>query len=62
MNLKIGQLIEIIHFEEDKKKIKKNEQSKIPVGRHQVYQHLHNQSPRRRQEEKQKKIFKEIMA
>ena len=62
MNLKIGQLIEIIHFEEEKKKIKKNEQSKIPVGRHQVYQHLHNQSTRRRQEEKQKKIFKEIMA
>ena len=62
MNLKIGQLIEIIHFEEEKKKIKKNDQSKIPVGRHQVYQHLHNQSPRRRQEEKQKKIFKEIMA
>ena len=53
MNLKIGQLIEIIQFEEQKKKIKNNEQSKIPVGRHQFYQHKHNESPRRRGEEKQ---------
>lgn len=45
-----------------KKKRRKLNKSRRPVGHHQAYQHMYNGSPKRKREKRVKRKFEELMA